>query len=236
MVVLPPPAPAHASCAAPDAVLAEQAAAIGKLRSDLVARTWPPGLTWASPPATSRPTSRSPPTVTQHDLHEMACRCDRIHRPAAPAGTAPAGTVRCVPRPIRRGVPHGCASRLFAASMAFTLISGARHSLFPPEGETSNDAADFASWYIPPDYRAFDLTWATILGSRLTRGADLRTLLFCRPDLHTNPGCRVARAICAVGEDGVGAKAAQIAHPSHRGSRDIEHIGSRARLSPRPGS
>jgi hypothetical protein len=63
------------------------------------------------------------------------------------------------PRPIRRGVPHGCASRLFAASMAFTLISGARHSLLPPEGETSNDAAGFALCYGPhrrSPIRAFD--------------------------------------------------------------------------------
>ena len=52
---------------------------------------------------------------------------------------------RYVPRPIRRGVPHGCASRLYTASMAFTLISGARHSLPPPEDGTSNDAAGFAS-------------------------------------------------------------------------------------------
>ena len=34
-------------------------------------------------------------------------------------------------------------------SMAFTLISGARHSLFPPEDGTSNDAAGFASCYGP---------------------------------------------------------------------------------------
>ncbi|WP_240661157.1 reverse transcriptase domain-containing protein [Streptomyces sp. WAC 01438] len=39
---------------------------------------------------------------------------------------------RNVPCPIRRGVLHGCISRTFAASMAFALISGARHSLFPP--------------------------------------------------------------------------------------------------------
>jgi len=36
-----------------------------------------------------------------------------------------------VPCPIRRGVPHGCTSRVFAASVAFALISGARLSLFP---------------------------------------------------------------------------------------------------------
>ena len=44
--------------------------------------------------------------------------------------------------------------------MAFALDSGARLSLLPPEGETSNDAAGFASCYGPhrcsPCYRAFD--------------------------------------------------------------------------------
>lgn len=35
----------------------------------------------------------------------------------------------CVPRPLRRGVPRGCASRLFTASMAFTVRSPARLSL-----------------------------------------------------------------------------------------------------------
>ena len=39
-----------------------------------------------------------------------------------------------VPSPIRRRVLHGCTSRCFTASMAFALISGARHSLSPPEG------------------------------------------------------------------------------------------------------
>jgi hypothetical protein len=34
-----------------------------------------------------------------------------------------------VPRPIRRGVPRGCASRLFTASMAFTVNRPARLSL-----------------------------------------------------------------------------------------------------------
>jgi hypothetical protein len=43
--------------------------------------------------------------------------------------------------------------------MAFALISGARHSLLPPEGETSNDAAGFALCYGPHrrfPIRAFD--------------------------------------------------------------------------------
>ena len=39
---------------------------------------------------------------------------------------------RYVPRPIRRGVPHGCASRLFAASMAFAPISRGSALPFPP--------------------------------------------------------------------------------------------------------
>jgi hypothetical protein len=36
-----------------------------------------------------------------------------------------------VPRPLRRGVPGGCASRVFTASMAFTLKDGAQLSLDP---------------------------------------------------------------------------------------------------------
>ncbi|MDQ2875010.1 MAG: IS66 family transposase [Actinomycetota bacterium] len=32
-------------------------------------------------------------TVTQHDLHEVACGCGRVHRAATPAGTGGAGTV-----------------------------------------------------------------------------------------------------------------------------------------------
>jgi hypothetical protein len=43
-----------------------------------------------------------------------------------------------VPRPLRRGVLHGCASRLFTASMAFAVNRPARLSLM------SNDAAGFA--------------------------------------------------------------------------------------------
>ena len=31
--------------------------------------------------------------VIQHDLHEVACRCGRVHRAAAPAGAAGPGTV-----------------------------------------------------------------------------------------------------------------------------------------------
>ena len=47
--------------------------------------------------------------------------------------------------------------------MAFTLISGARHSLSPPEGGTSNDAAGFASCYGP--HRRSPLQGLLTLGS-----------------------------------------------------------------------
>src|ERR1019366_5200417 len=58
------------------------------------ARTWPLRLTWAWPPShqivdVPLETAR----VTQHDLHEVACRCGRVHRAAAPAGAGAAGTV-----------------------------------------------------------------------------------------------------------------------------------------------
>jgi len=65
-----------------------------------------------------------------------------------------------VPRPIRRGVPDGCASRLFTASMAFTVNSAARLPLLPPTRarplttlQTSRNAADRP---VAPPHRAFD--------------------------------------------------------------------------------
>jgi hypothetical protein len=67
---------------------------------------------------------------------------------------------RYVPRPIRRGVPHGCASRLYTASMAFTLISGARHSLRPPSRAgplTTPQASRYATdRIVAPPCGAFD--------------------------------------------------------------------------------
>ncbi len=173
MVGLPPPAPGCASCAARDQVIAEQAAAIGELRADVVAlaaevrnlrrrlgrnsgnssmapsaddlpgRTPPPAkpkrgkggrrpgkqpgapgshLAWSASPdervphfpagtcgcgadlaaaadlgvAASHQVVDIPleaATVTQHDRHEVACRCGRVHRAPAPAGAGAAGTV-----------------------------------------------------------------------------------------------------------------------------------------------
>jgi hypothetical protein len=51
-----------------------------------------------------------------------------------------------VPRPLRRGVPQGCDSRLFAPSVAFAVKDATRLSLPPTPNEagSNNDAAGFA--------------------------------------------------------------------------------------------
>ena len=54
------------------------------------------------------------------------------HREPAPAGEGLPSSRRHhlnVPRPLRRGVPRGCTSRIFTASMAFTVNNPARLSL-----------------------------------------------------------------------------------------------------------
>ena len=67
---------------------------------------------------------------------------------------------RYVPRPIRRGSSSRLASRLCTASMAFTLISGARHSLHPPSRTgplTTPQASRHATdCIVAPPYRALD--------------------------------------------------------------------------------
>jgi hypothetical protein len=62
--------------------------------------------------------------------------------------------------PHTPGVPDGCASRLFTASMAFTVISAARLPLLPPSWArplttllASRHAADRP---VAPPYKAFD--------------------------------------------------------------------------------
>jgi transposase len=206
MAVLPPPAPGCASCAARDAVIAEQGQAIGELKADLVAlaaevrelrrrlgrnsgnssmapsaddlpgRTPPapkpkrgggrkpggqpgsPGshLAWTEAPDDTVPhfpagacacgadlaaaadlgvaashqvidVPLETATVTQHDLHEAACRCGRVHRAAAPAGAGAAGTVTyglalqawCVYLIAAHAVPvHRCAELIEALTGA----------------------------------------------------------------------------------------------------------------------
>ena len=207
MAVLPPAAPDCASCAARDAVIAEQVAAIEELRADVVAlaaqvaelqrrlgrnsgnssmapsaddlpgRTPPPAkpgrgkggrrpgkqpgapgshLAWSASPddtvphfprgacrcgaaledgadlgvAASHQVVDLPletATVTQHDLHEVACRCGRVHRAAAPAGAGAAGTVTyglclqawCVYLIAAHAIPvHRCAELIEALTGA----------------------------------------------------------------------------------------------------------------------
>src|SRR6266567_612319 len=66
-------------------------------------------------------------TVTQHDLHEVACRCGRVHRAPAPAGTGAAGTVTyglglqawCVYLIAAHAIPvHRCAELIEALTGA----------------------------------------------------------------------------------------------------------------------
>src|SRR5690348_3627069 len=66
-------------------------------------------------------------TVTQHDLHEVACRCGRVHRAPAPAGAGVAGTVTyglalqawCVYLIAAHAIPvHRCAELIEALTGA----------------------------------------------------------------------------------------------------------------------
>ena len=66
-------------------------------------------------------------TVIQHDLHEVACVCGRVHRAAAPAGAGAAGTVTygiglqawCVYLMAAHAIPvHRCAELIEALTGA----------------------------------------------------------------------------------------------------------------------
>ena len=79
----------------------------------------------------AQPVLRPPPTPTRPAIHFPRSSVIGHHAPAATSAGHRAGEglpssrrhPRYVPRPIRRGVPHGCACRLCTASMAFTLNS-----------------------------------------------------------------------------------------------------------------
>ena len=66
---------------------------------------------------------------------------------------------RRVPRPLRRGIRHGCASRIYTASMAFALLR-ARHSLVPAIREdcltTPQASLHVTDRTVAPPNRAFD--------------------------------------------------------------------------------
>jgi hypothetical protein len=83
---------------------------------------------------------RPPPTPTRPAIHFPGSPVIGRHAPAARSAGCRAGEglpssrrhYRCVPRPTRRGVPHGCASRHFTASMAFAPISRGSALPCPP--------------------------------------------------------------------------------------------------------
>jgi hypothetical protein len=99
---------------------------------------------------------RPPPTPTRPAVYFPRSSVIGRHAPATlPQVTGlgrnspvPAATIDTFRAPYA-GSPSRLHARICTASMAFTLISGARHSLSPPEDETSNGAAGFASCYGP---------------------------------------------------------------------------------------
>src|SRR4051794_21861493 len=139
--------------AAPEAAGLAITALTGPLLKDAAhRRSSGPSLTGGYAVRPAQAVLRPPPTPTPPAIHFPGSPGIGRPAPAAKPAGCRAGEAlpssrrhyRHVPRPIRRGVLRGCASRLFTASVAFTLDSGARLSLLPPEGETSNDAAGFA--------------------------------------------------------------------------------------------
>ncbi len=105
----------------------------------------------------AQPVLRPPPTPTRPAARFPGSPVIGRHAPATYSAGHRAGEglpssrrhPRYVPRPIRRGVLHGCASRLFAASMAFAPISRGSALPCPARRRMSNDAAGFASCYGP---------------------------------------------------------------------------------------
>jgi hypothetical protein len=94
--------------------------------------------------------------------HAPAAKIRRLPGRGGPPQFPPPPSMRSAPN--TPGVPHGCASGLYTASMAFAPIS--RGSALPAaatEGKTPNDAAGFASCYGPR--RRLPLAGLSTLGS-----------------------------------------------------------------------
>ena len=115
-----------------------------------------PSLTGGSVVRSARSVIRPPPTPTRHHAHfpgspvigRVAPATTSQHRRAGEGLPSSRRHLPNVPRPIRREVHRGCASRLFTPSMAFAPNGRARLLLSPPEGgllttrQASRDAAD----------------------------------------------------------------------------------------------
>ena len=121
----------------------------------------PPGSTSTTAASDAHPASHPLPGVTGYRTPRSGSTIRRPPGRGGPPQFPP--PLSNVPRPIRRGVLHGCASRLFTASMAFTLISGARLSLLPPSRArplTTPQASLHAT-----DRQSLPLTGLSTLGS-----------------------------------------------------------------------
>jgi len=117
-----------------------------------------PSLTAGSVVRSARTVIWPPPTPTQPAAHFPGSPVIGHGSPAAIRAVCRAGEglpssrrhCQHVPRPIRRGVPHGRISRIFAASMAFApIVRGSALPYPAPKGRHSNDAAGFALCYGP---------------------------------------------------------------------------------------
>src|SRR5664280_2179383 len=99
-----------------------------------------PSLTGGCAVRSAQPVLRPPPTPTRYATHFPGSPVIGRVAPTTTTRRSPdrGGPPQFPPPPSERSAPHTPRSpsrlhtRLFTASMAFTLISGARHSLHPP--------------------------------------------------------------------------------------------------------
>ena len=87
----------------------------------------PPGSTGTTPASDSLPAPRPLPGSSPVIGRRWSAGTASPLQPGR-ASPVPAATPLNVPRPLRRGVPRGCVSRIFTASMAFTVNNAARLS------------------------------------------------------------------------------------------------------------
>ena len=116
----------------------------------------------------AQPVLRPPPTPTRPAIHFPVGPVIGRHAPAAKSAGCRAGEglpssrrhPRYVPRPIRRGVPHGCTPGSAPLPWPSPRIREARHSLRPPSRAgplTTPQASRHATdRIVAPPYRAFD--------------------------------------------------------------------------------
>jgi hypothetical protein len=113
------------------------------------------GTTGSPPPCRPDATSRLITAYTRPSLPERTTADPGPTR----ASPLPAPTFPTMPIPLPRGVLDRCASRIFAASMAFALNSRARLPLAPANGASvtrRQDSHHVTAWPVAPPNGAFD--------------------------------------------------------------------------------